>query len=166
MTRHATWGRVRVSTHSLPLGCGCSVSSRLHRCARPVTASPTPCGLHLRVGSLWLGPLCYGEHMPRTDELENWSIDSRIPKPINSSKVFMLISIVGCLQSVKSSWAREPQDKKTCWLILTKSFASLPGGLCGPSRPLALFRGQGGKYLEALANGSPLMVTCRSFVVA
>lgn len=42
MTRRATWERVRIHT-AARLGRGCS---------RPDTASPTPRGLYLRVGSV------------------------------------------------------------------------------------------------------------------
>ena len=142
MTRHATWGRVRVCTAAC-LGPGCS---------QPGTGSPTQCGLYLRVGLV--APTWKSGELP---------VGPRVLRPETRGPRFN-----SCVYCGSSPICEEPlggpgnlRVRRRVDLTLRESLAGLSGGLCGPSRPSALFGDPERKCLEGRAgwwlpvNGDP-----------
>lgn len=89
--------------------------------------------------------------IPHTEELENWLVDPRIPKPVNSGKSLNenLMGRPGTLRIRRRELTNEKPSqspRRALWAFQT----------IDPPRCL------GGKHLEGLANLSPLIVTCRS----
>lgn len=97
------------------LGKGKSRTPRLLLAWLPCVFTPPPLLLacHSLPHSVWLifeggkplvWPMLRQVRTPPTEELANWLIGSRIPKPGNAGKSFNADFTVLCLRSVKTSW--------------------------------------------------------------